>query len=192
MALTTAGTGLEATPCGSIFAGVQTLYFADADDITSFATSGTSDHDYQAVTFAATDYFEEINFTKGQAELTEAIEKNEFGIISNTATINFHVARMNKAQRFVIQEMMSHCQLVAVVRTFASDFIIVGFDDNVGIDANLQFASSEYSTGRARTDANQDILNFSAIHTEKCRFYTGASGTATSTQIHSELTTGTP
>lgn len=189
-ALTAAGTGLSATACGGVYGGIRTLYAIPAEEITSMTIGVGSDHDYTAITFDASIFFEEINFERNQAEFKESDTRGETSVDTNIIEINFNVTRMDKAQRFVIEEMKGHCQMVWVCRLFTDDFMVAGYDAVFGTDAYVKYGSTEYTSGRARPDANQGVLTFTAEHSELARMWTGLSGTAEATDLVCELLTG--
>jgi hypothetical protein len=183
MALTTAGNGINASAVNcSQPAGVRALYIADAADITAVSLASTGD--FVCTSIAPSAQFEEIQFKSQQCQITETMEKNEFGNSMNTIEIEADVTKFDKTQRRAFDEINKKCNLVGVAYLYDGRFMLIGVDNNLGVDG-VRFESTgfEQTHERGIEGGNYAILRFQAMQTEPMYEYDGSGDSATTAAL---------
>jgi hypothetical protein len=164
--LTLTATGANCPKTG----GIKAIYLSPASHIESI-TAGSS-HDITNIVFDTSGIgFGAIEFKRGEAELTESSEN------TNEVVINIALPNPNAAQRKQLNDIKKVCEMQAVVELYDDQRLLyVGWDVEAEFEAFLKYQSHEFTSGRAKSDANLFQLNLMAEHSEPLRVLSGISG----------------
>jgi len=167
--------------------GVKQLFTIKTSDITSIALG--SDHDITNIVFAVAGAgFGQVNFKRGECEVTEAMER------SNEVNVNFAVANPTSTQRKELTAIKNACEQYLVARLYDSDRILfIGYDAESLDEGFAAFKSFESTSGRAKTDDNLFSMTMMADQGEPLRVLSELSGASatTATAIIAELLAAT-
>lgn len=175
-------TSLTVDKCNRVSGGVKRLLLCDAAEIDTISfDTGTDKHEVSALTFtsAASVYFEEFTFKKGECRVeSNTTRSSDTGIDSTEVSIFMNVPAPTTAQLHALEQLRGTCELVAVVQEFGSEneLRIYGADrTEIGV---LEFGSLSGGTGSVRTDANTFELNLTGMQ-EDIPFIVGTVNTET-------------
>jgi hypothetical protein len=150
-------------------AGVKRLFTIKTSDVTSITLG--SDHDITNIVFAVVgNGFGQVNFKRGECQITEAMEQQ------NEVIVNFAVPNPTKAQRKELQTIKNACEQYMVAELYEGDLLFIGYDAVAEDEGFVSFQSSEFDSGRAKTDANLMAFNMRAEQGELLRVLSGISG----------------
>jgi len=183
MALTTAGNGIAQGSIGcNVPAGVKALYVADAADVTGVTLAATGD--FVATSISPSGQFEEIQFKQQQCQIAETMEKNEFGNSFNNIEIEADITKFDKTQRRAFQEINNKCNLVGVAELYDGRFMLIGVDNNLGIEGvKFEMTGFEQTHERGIEGGNYAIVKMMAKQTEPMYEYDGSGDSATTAAL---------
>jgi len=171
-------------------AGVKELYTIKVEDLPTIELG--SDHDITNLVFAnAGNGFGQINFKRGECEVTESMER------SNEVNVNFSVANPTSTQRKELTAIKNACEQYMVARLYDDDrLLFIGYDEESLEEGFVSFASFESTSGRAKTDDNLFSMTMMADQGEPLRVLSGISGASpspatTTAEIIAELKAAT-
>ena len=118
----------------------QTVYFANLADIVSW-TQTANENEYDAITFDAGAGLYKFQVQRDSVIFREEKQEEENGAINYTQECTFRVMDMGIEARNRIDEM-NGVDLVAVVRSKADTFHIVGFDNGARLAVNVRSTES--------------------------------------------------
>jgi len=179
MALTTAGNGIDSSgvPC-NVPAGIKALFLADAADVTGLDFAATGDFVVTSITPSG--QFEKIDFKSQQCQVTETLEKNEFGNSFNTIEIEADITKFDKTQRRAFDEIDQVCNLVGIAQKYDGRFMLVGADVNLGVDGvRFEQSGMEQTDERGIEGGNYAIVKYTAMQTQVMYEYDGSGDSAT-------------
>ena len=150
--------------------GVKRLFTIKTSDVVSITLG--SDHDITNIVFlGAGNGFGEVNFKRGECQLTEAMEQQ------NEVIVNFAVPNPTKAQRKQLNDIRKACEQYMVAELYDDDrLLFVGYDAVAEAEGFAAFQSMDFDSGRAKTDANLMAFNMRAEQGELVRVLSGISG----------------
>ena len=160
---------ISVNKCDRVAGGVKRLLLIDRADIEAITIDSTSDtHQVSDIDFpaAATDFFVEFEFKKGEARVEVSVERQDNGVDVCTVNLFTNIPNPTSAQLSALEDLRGTCEMVAVVQEFGTntELRIYGFDaTEIG---TLEFNSLTGGTGAARTDSNTFELNIMGEQSE--------------------------
>lgn len=158
---------ISVNKCDRVAGGVKRLLLIDRADIDAITIDSTADtHQVSDIDFAASVYFVEFEFKKGEARVEVSVERQDNGVDVCTVNLFTNIPNPTSAQLSALEDLRGTCEMVAVVQEFGTntELRIYGFDaTEIG---TLEFNSLSGGTGAARTDSNTFELNIMGEQSE--------------------------
>lgn len=143
-----------APTCAPHSAGVNTLHFCKASDLTSMTLASGEDY-FDTITMASSNVFLPYDALVDTAEYrSEDVYEN--GARKTKHIIEFDMGKFTKEARTAYKELMdeSDCGMIAIVTDANGNKIVVGYSEAHGKTRPLKFESGTVNTGKALTDEN--------------------------------------
>jgi len=118
----------------------QTFYLANFSEVNAWTGSGTP-NEYDAITFAATKGLMKYQVQRDSVIIRSEKQEEENGAINYTQEITFRIMDMGIEARNRIDDM-NGVDLVAIGRTKADTFEIIGFDNGARLAINVRSTES--------------------------------------------------